>query len=159
MGTTALALAVIAIVIGAFGYAFMVNRPPNTGRCVTTNNSIGCATTNDGGTVGSSCRILQLGRGLYIRTVTDSGKPLSDTPIGIYYASPICPGITMDVTAQLLWTNASGWANYNLNGAGAYKFTVQYASQQYGFGAVEKANQTTYVTVWLPSGNSTTAYS
>ncbi len=123
-----------------------------TTRCETTNNSIGCVTVSGTQTMGS-CNILPLGKGLYIHVITDNGQPLNHTLITIYYASPICPGITILVTAQLLWTNATGWANYDLNGAGTYRFTVQYPSQQYSFSVLENVNQTTYATVKLPSGN------
>jgi len=128
----------------------------NTARCVTTNDSVGC-TIFSGTLTESNCTILPLGKGLYIHVVTDSGQPLNNTQVEIYYASPICPGIQVSITGQILRTNASGWTNHSLNGAGTYKFTIQHSSQQYDF-VLEKTNQTTYSTVRLPSGILTTVY-
>ena len=130
----------------------------NSTRCVTTNNSVGCVTMSGTTTIDSSCFITPLGKGLYIHTVTDNGQPLNNTLVAIYFASPICPGVTISITGQLLRTNASGWTSYTLNGAGRYSFTIQYSSKQYNFSVLEKANQTTYATVKLPSGNLSAAY-
>lgn len=126
--------------------------------CMTTNNSIGCVTVSGTVTIGSSCSILPLGKGLFIHVVTDNGEPLNNTQIQIYFASPICPGIQISTTEQILRTNSSGWANYDLNGAGTYKITVQYTPQQYNFSVLEKVNQTTYATARLPSGNLSVMY-
>jgi hypothetical protein len=107
---------------------------------------------------GGSCEILPLGKGLYIHVETGNGQPIDGAFVPIYFASPICPNVSVSVTEQILTTNATGWTNYTLDGAGRYNFDIQYSSKQYSFSVLEMTNQTTYATVELPSGNLTTMY-
>lgn len=131
----------------------------NSTRCVTTNNSIGCTTIVHGTTVGGSCQILPLGKGLYIHLLSDQGQPLADASLGVYFASPFCPNVQVSETVQGLSTNATGWTNYDLDGAGRYNVTVYpFSPNSQSFTVLEKAGQTTYVTIMLPSGNMTSTY-
>ena len=99
------------------------------------------------------------GKGFYVRLVAEkTGEPIQNVTVG---GSPglTCNGI--ETTTAIIWqapTNSSGVASLNSAGSSWYVLTIQYSGNAYHFRVEMHQNQTTYVTVRLPSGNITTSF-
>ena len=76
-------------------------------------------------------------------------------------ASPatLCSGVET-VTALLLQatTNSSGLVHFDGFYGGYYKVTVTHSGQSYSYTAPMKTNETTFLTIHLPSGDFETNY-
>ena len=97
--------------------------------------------------------------GFYLRAVHDeSGTPLEGVEVK---ASPttLCNGVETIIAILLqAATNSSGLVQFGGFFGSYYKVTVTYSGQTYDYTAPMKTNETTFVTIHLPSGSYETNY-
>ena len=110
-------------------------------------------------TVNSSTCTQEKSGGFYLRAVQDaSGGIIGGVEVK---ASPVtlCNGVET-VTAILLQagTNSSGMVHFEGFYGNYFKVTVTYSGQTYNFTAPMKTNETTSLTVHLPSGSLEVSY-
>ena len=133
-----IASVIAALIVGASVYMYTSGRPIDNGQPV----------------ANASCR-QEKSNGLYLRALQDgSGMPLNGVEVR---ASPatLCNGVETVIAILLrATTNSSGPLHFGGFYGGYYKVTVLYSGRSYNYTAPIKANQTTLLTLHLPSGSS-----
>lgn len=135
--------AIVAVLALSLTYLILPGRAP----IPAASPQVSMATTSS-----NSCLPLG-GKGLYVRLVGDNtGKPIQNATI------KGTPGLTCvdgETTTAIIWEppiNSSGFASLGANYSNWYKLTIEYSGNTYQLRAEIHQNQTTYVTVSLPSG-------
>ena len=95
---------------------------------------------------------------MYVRILNDSGNPVEGASIAVNYGETFCAGIVtvLTTTRAPIITNASGWAVDDERYIGNYLLYVN--KDVHPVGAFLSYNMSTFITIKVPSYNSTTFY-
>jgi len=155
IGTITIALIVGVVIVGALGVVWFTSQPYTYGGSTTVHNS---NTTTMSSATNTTC-LEEKSNGFALRAVQDnSAGQMNGVEVK---ASPttLCNGVET-VTAILLQaaTNSSGLVQFGGFYGSYYKVTVTYSGQTYSYTAPMKTNETTFLTIHLPSGSFETNY-